>query len=62
MFYKRFLVFRGNQYYPAGGFADFTGSFDTLDEAIESFPQKYDWGEIVDLETGERRYMPNDWS
>jgi len=63
MFCKRFLLFCCNQYYPSGGWSDLFGSFDTLDEAIEAFkPRTWDYGEIVDLETGERRTLPNDWS
>jgi len=30
---KRFVLFGGPVYYAAGGFSDFVGSFDTVDEA-----------------------------
>ena len=32
---KRFLLFAGDNYYPAGGMEDFKGDFDTVDEALE---------------------------
>lgn len=30
---KRFLLFRWDQYYPGGGWSDFAGDFDSLEEA-----------------------------
>lgn len=67
MFYKRYLVFGFDGYYPAGGFNDYRASFDTMDEAEEYWitplngpfgdvapDHTWDWGEIIDLETGER--------
>lgn len=45
---KRYLVFEFEQYYPAGGWNDFVGSFDTLEEARK----KSDWDcQIIDSET-----------
>lgn len=32
---KRFLVFSGEDYYPAGGAEDFTSAHETRDEAID---------------------------
>jgi hypothetical protein len=51
---KRFVLFAGHNYYPNGGWDDFQGSFDTLEDA-ESFNQTIssDWWHIIDLTTGE---------
>lgn len=66
---KRYLVFAGDAYYPAGGWDDFREAFNTLDEAKEyaetirrknaSFDHKrvydtFDWQQIVDLEKMEK--------
>lgn len=49
---KRFLVFSGDQYYPSGGWGDFQGGYDTLEEALASPDYtKADWGHIVDAES-----------
>ena len=57
--YKRFLVFSGMQYYPSGGMDDFSGSFDSIEEARESLKKDLatpfaDWGHIYDQEERER--------
>jgi hypothetical protein len=45
---KRFLVFSGSDYYPCGGFDDFTGGYDTLDAAIEALrAARSDWGQVI---------------
>lgn len=31
---KRFMLFRGRNYYPSGGIDDLVGNYDTIDEAI----------------------------
>ncbi|NOX95107.1 MAG: hypothetical protein GXP04_08420 [Alphaproteobacteria bacterium] len=64
---KRFIVFAGISYYARGGMEDFQGDFDTLEEAIENTPTKYDdrwdvdnepiwesihWWHVLDTETG----------
>lgn len=47
-----FLVFCGNEYYPNGGWNDYKGGFDSIEEAIE-FCEKimkdehFDWGQVV---------------
>lgn len=62
---KRFLAFAGSNYYPDGGWNDFKGSFETLEEAIKEldpdirtrWPSEaplYDWTHIVDTEDGRR--------
>lgn len=68
MYWKRFLLFGFDSYYPEGGFHDLISSYDTENEALEAWDtskagdvfgertlaQLHDWGEIVDLETGQR--------
>jgi len=49
---KRYLLFTGNDYYPDGGWGDFAGDFDTIEEI--KYTEKYmveDWYQIVDTET-----------
>lgn len=56
---KRYLLFCGDKYYPYGGWDDFRGAFDTLEEAREAaVPTRtiygdpsHDWWHIVDTET-----------
>lgn len=55
---KRFLIFSGLNYYPSGGWGDFRSSHDTLKEAQKVMKEKnsayyQDWGQIVDVQTGE---------
>ena len=45
---KRFLAFSCEQYYPGGGWNDFEGSFDTLEEAKASGACQ-----VVDSQVGE---------
>ncbi len=50
---KRFLLFAGDQYYPCGGWRDFQGSFDTLEEALAKAADiHHDWFQIVDSQSG----------
>ena len=53
---KRYLGFSGECYYPAGGWDDFKGAFDTLEEAVTgalAFGEGYElWRQVVDTETG----------
>lgn len=57
---KRFFLFMGNTYYPAGGMADFVLDFDTLEEAKDHALtiRDNDWTQIYD--TLERK-MAFDW-
>ncbi len=58
---KKFLLFAGHRCYPAGGFDDFYGSFNTIDDAVEWFEKNYykisnggyidNWGHTVDRDT-----------
>lgn len=50
---KRFMVFAGDSYYPAGGIGDFRGSFDTEEEARSAIAKMgRDWHECLDTSTG----------
>lgn len=49
---KKYLLFAGPDYYPAGGWGDFRGDFATPEEAeeyAESLSQ--DWHHIVDRDS-----------
>lgn len=51
---KRFLVFRGYDYYPAGGWNDFKGAFDSIEEAHDAANldiRDFEWNHIVDTKT-----------
>jgi hypothetical protein len=48
---KKYLLFLGDCYYPGGGWNDFKGSFDTIEEAWAAVPPDTDWWHIVDSET-----------
>lgn len=51
---KRFLVFAGDNYYPAGGWGDYVDSYESAEEAhMAAAKQGYDWSHVVDLELGE---------
>lgn len=49
---KRFALFAGMHYYPNGGWEDFRGSFDSIEETKE-FIGNNDWFQIVDFTVGE---------
>ena len=67
---KKYLVFGGDYYYPSGGWEDFQGGFDSLDDAILSITKGkknackhkgfksclQEWNHIVNSETGEIVY------
>jgi len=49
----RYLLFAGDEYYPAGGWQDYRGRFNSLNEAIKAAAKlTWDWWQIVNLETG----------
>lgn len=59
---KRYALFAGHEYYPVGGWHDFQGTFDTIEEAKEAArPQRipgqptssWDWWHVIDLTTCE---------
>lgn len=48
----RYLLFGGDVYYPAGGWDDFRGAFETIEAATaEGYRRKFDWFHVVDRET-----------
>ncbi|WP_034299021.1 hypothetical protein [Herbaspirillum sp. RV1423] len=50
---KRYAVFAGPYYYPAGGWDDFVGFIDALDEVATALPDHVvDWWHVVDLTLG----------
>ena len=49
---KRYLLFRGDDYYPAGGWNDFEGDYSCLEDAIRA-GRRADWFHVVDSETWE---------
>jgi len=53
---KRYLLFAGSNYYPAGGWDDFWAASDDIEELkrqAENGGWLPDWAHIVDLETRE---------
>jgi hypothetical protein len=45
---KKYLIFCGDSYYPQGGWADFAGAFDDLEEAKSAASELcFDWGHVV---------------
>ena len=55
---KPYLLFYGSCYYPCGGWSDFQGEFDTIEEARDAFVLKEDlveggeqWAEVVCAKT-----------
>ena len=56
---KRYLVFRGENYYPNGGWEDFAESFDTLPEVNHYLHTtnclgRSEWAHVVDIEIMEK--------
>lgn len=51
---KRFHLFAGDDYYPAGGARDLRGSFDSVWDAVEHMANKpADWWHVLDSQTGQ---------
>lgn len=49
----RYLLFAGDEYYPAGGWQDYRGRYNSLNEAIKAAGKlTWDWWQIVNLDTG----------
>jgi len=55
---KPFALFAGFNYYPMGGWGDFQGVFDSIEEAVRAESAKeglaglsWDWSHIIDLRT-----------
>lgn len=50
---KKYMVFAGDAYYPIGGWEDFKGTFDLIEEARErARVSSGDWFQIVETDTG----------
>jgi hypothetical protein len=43
----KFLLFKGDNYYPSGGWDDFVGAYETL-EAAKMAATDCDWAQVVD--------------
>ena len=56
---KRYLMFCGSTYYPSGGWGDFLGSFDSIEEgktallATRKTSREADWWHVIDGTNGE---------
>lgn len=48
---KRYLAFRGEDYYALGGWHDFIGDYEDLEQAKIAICNISDWGHIVDSTT-----------
>lgn len=49
---NRYLLFTFDGYYPSGGWNDFQGSFDSIEEAVEFMQNlRDDYAQIADIET-----------
>jgi hypothetical protein len=68
---KRYALFAGGEFYPACGWRDFKGAFDTLDEAVAAADEPEEdcvsgwWYCVADLETreivAEENDIPSRW-
>ena len=57
---KRFILFAGDDYYPQGGWGDFRGFFDTIEECLKELiktPIKYDWAHVYDTAEKTKRKL-----
>jgi hypothetical protein len=51
---KRYLLFAGPRYYPAGGVGDLIGDFDTMVLVIKKIRDiRTDWWNVLDTQTGQ---------
>ena len=61
---KRYLLFFGEKYYPSGGWKDFGGGYDSVNDAITAYAQlDGDWAHVIDtqLESDDCQVWAN-WS
>ena len=57
---KRFLLFMGEHYYPEGGWHDFMGSFETLEDAKSAaLKSNWEWVQVVDIEENDIVFVEN---
>lgn len=59
----RYLVFTYAEYYPSGGFEDYKGGSDNLQEAKKkAFEHDQEHKQIIDMATGESQvFIDGDW-
>ncbi len=51
---KRYALFAGSHFYPGGGWHDFIGMFETMEDALmKAASMRANWKQIVDLQTEE---------
>lgn len=53
---KQFLVFAGSNFYPNGGWSDYKGDFDSIENALRYLVKshsEWEWYQIVNSETKE---------
>jgi hypothetical protein len=68
---KPFALFLGDDYYPGGGWRDFVGFFETMDEAVAAAVEPEEdcvsgwWFNVADLRTGQivasKSGLPTRW-
>lgn len=58
---KRFLVFTGPCYYAGGGWKDFSGSADTLEEAMRIVAKDYECDEKIRCPEPEKHRSQAEW-
>jgi len=58
---KRYLVFAYPVYYPGGGWSDFIGDFDSIEDALaHADKSSYENREVIDTQTKDDVYLyPN---
>jgi hypothetical protein len=49
MKYKKYIVFRFNIQFPSGGVGDIEKDFDTIEEALEKFPENYYANTVIQI-------------
>lgn len=59
---KRFLVFAGSNYYPCGGWSDFVGAYDSLEEARAAAEERKTLGQAYEARGQTFRCTPDDWA
>lgn len=47
------LLFTGRSHYPGGGYRDFKGQFNSVEEAEKNLTKSDDWADIVELKNNE---------
>jgi hypothetical protein len=52
---KRYMLFKGAEFYPCGGMYDFVRAFEDKDEAVSDafYIDAYEWAHVYDIEEQE---------